>query len=172
MKRALVVYESMFGNTYAVAEAVAEGLGTALDVTLVEVSHAPQAVSDDVDLVVVGGPTHAFSMSRPSTRRSASDQGADPEAAQHDGIREWIGGVMAPEGLLTTAFDTKVLKPHLPGSAAKSAGRKLRHRGFKKIDEPKTFYVTGTKGDLVDGEVDRARQWGTHLAHHWVLATQ
>jgi flavodoxin len=170
MKRALVIYESMFGNTHSVADAVAAGLGTALDVSVVEVSHAPRQISDDIDLVVVGGPTHAFSMSRPSTRQSASDQGADPEAAGHDGIREWIGAVTAPEGLLTAAFDTKVLKPHLPGSAAKSAGRKLRHRGFKKIDDPKTFYVTGTKGDLVDGEVDRARQWGTHLAQHWVLA--
>lgn len=171
MKRAIVVYESMFGNTHSVADAVAEGLSTALDVTLVEVSHAPREVTDDIDLVVVGGPTHAFSMSRPSTRQSASDQGADPETSGHDGIREWIGAVEAPEGLLTAAFDTKVLKPHLPGSAAKSAGRKLKHRGFKKIDDPKTFYVTGTKGDLVDGEIDRARQWGTHLAHHWVLAT-
>ena len=172
MRRAVVVYESMFGNTHAVAEAVAEGLGTSLDVTLVEVSDAPKDIAEDVDLVVVGGPTHAFSMSRPSTRQSASDQGADPEAAQHDGIREWIAGVTAPEGLLTATFDTKVLKPHLPGSAARSAGRKLRHRGFKKIDEPKSFYVTGTNGgELVDGEIDRARQWGTHLAHHWVLAT-
>lgn len=172
MKRALIVYESMFGNTHAVADAVAEGLGTALDVTLVEVSHAPHEVTEDIDLVVIGGPTHAFSMSRPSTRQSASDQGADPEAASHHGIREWISDVAAPEGLLTAAFDTKVLKPRVPGSAAKSAGRKLRHRGFKKLDDPKTFYVTGTKGDLVDGEIDRARQWGTHLARHWVLAPQ
>jgi flavodoxin len=170
MKRALVVYESMFGNTRAVAEAVAQGLGTALDVTLIEVSSAARQIPDDIDLVVVGGPTHAFSMSRPSTRQSASDQGADSEIAGHDGIREWIGAMTAPEGLLTAAFDTKVLKPHLPGSAAKSAGRKLKHRGFKKIDDPKTFYVTGTKGELVEGEIDRARQWGTHLAHHWVLA--
>jgi len=171
MKRALVVYESMFGNTHLVADAVAEGLGTALDVTTVEVSNAPRGVAEEIDLVVVGGPTHAFSMSRPSTRRSATDQGANPDASGHDGIREWIGAVEAHEGLLTAAFDTKVIKPHLPGSAAKSAGRKLKHRGFKKLDDPKTFYVTGTKGDLVDGEIDRARQWGTHLAHHWVLAT-
>jgi hypothetical protein len=115
--------------------------------------------------VVVGGPTHAFSMSRASTREKAGEQGAVPEVAEHDGIREWIAALEGPEGLYTAAFDTKVVKPHLPGSAAKSAGRKLRHKGFAALDPPKTFYVTGTKGDLVDGELDRARQWGMHLAH-------
>lgn len=61
--KALVVYESMFGNTEQVARAVATGLGRHLDVELVAVANAPDTVSD-VDLVVVGGPTHAFSMTR------------------------------------------------------------------------------------------------------------
>jgi hypothetical protein len=166
MRHALVVYESMFGNTREVAEAVADGLRSDLDVTTVDVSEAPVQIEGDIDLLVVGGPTHAFSMSRPSTRRSASEQGADSSAAEHDGIREWIAHLQAPKGLSTAAFDTKVAKPHLPGSAARSAGRKLKHRGLKRIDDPKTFYVIGTQGGLVDGELDRARQWGTQLAHH------
>jgi hypothetical protein len=164
MKKALVVYESMFGNTHAVAEAVAEGLGTAVDTSLVDVGDAPLTIPDDVDLVVVGGPTHAFGMSRPSTRQSAADQGADQAAAEHSGIREWVAGVVGHDGLPTAAFDTKVAKPHLPGSAAKAAERKLRRRGFSQLADPETFYVTGTTGDLLDGELDRARAWGAALA--------
>jgi Flavodoxin len=164
MQRVLVVYESMFGNTHNVAEAVADGLGSTVDVTLVDVGDAPLEVPDDVDLVVVGGPTHAFGMSRPSTRQSAVEQGGDPQAAEHDGLREWIAGVVAPEGLPTAAFDTKVAKPHLPGSAAKAAERKLRHRGFKQLVHPESFFVAGTTGDLLEGELDRARAWGESLA--------
>ncbi len=164
MQRVLVVYESMFGNTHDVAEAVAVGLGSTVDVTLVDVGDAPLEIPDDVDLVVVGGPTHAFGMSRPSTRQSAVEQGADPQAAEHDGLREWIAGVVAPEGLPTAAFDTKVAKPHLPGSAAKAAERKLRHRGFKQLVHPESFFVAGTTGDLLEGELDRARAWGESLA--------
>jgi hypothetical protein len=170
MKRALLVYESMFGNTHRIAEAVAEGLATWIDVSVVEVSKAPREVPPDVDLVVVGGPTHAFSMSRPNTRRSAADQGADPDAAGHDGIREWVSTVTAPPGALAVAFDTKVSKPRLPGSAARSAERRLRRRGLAPLDHARTFYVTGTDGDLVDGELDRARQWGSQLGQHRLSA--
>lgn len=164
MLKALVIYESMFGNTRAVAEAVTVGLRTSAEVTLVEVGAGPHTIPGDIDLVVVGGPTHAFGMSRPSTRQSAVEQGADPQATAHSGLREWIAGVAAPEGLPTAAFDTKVAKPHLPGSAAKSAERKLRHRGFTQLVHPESFLVTGTTGDLLDGELDRARIWGETLA--------
>jgi len=164
MQKVLVVYESMFGNTHDVAEAVAVGLRASLDVALVDVADAPLEIPDDVDLVVVGGPTHAFGMSRPSTRQSAVEQGADPHAGEHIGLREWIAGVVAPEGIPTAAFDTKVAKPHLPGSAAKAAERKLRHRGFKQLVHPESFFVAGTTGDLLDGELERARAWGESLA--------
>jgi hypothetical protein len=163
MQRVLVVYESMFGNTHDVAEAVAAGLRSAAEVTLLDVGEAPLEVSGEIDLVVVGGPTHAFGMSRPSTRQSAVEQGADPQVTEHSGLREWIAGVVAHDGLPTAAFDTKVAKPHLPGSAAKAAERKLRHRGFKQLVHPESFLVAGTTGDLLDGELERARAWGESL---------
>jgi flavodoxin len=59
--RALVVYESMFGNTEAIAHAIAEGLSPHLSVELVEVSAAPITLRD-VDLLVTGAPTHAFGL--------------------------------------------------------------------------------------------------------------
>ena len=76
----LVVYESMWGNTRAVADAIARGLGP--DTAVVEVTRAPADIPADVDLLVVGGPTHAFSMSRGTTRHDAAQRGA-PGVRKH-----------------------------------------------------------------------------------------
>ncbi|HEX6918357.1 MAG TPA: flavodoxin domain-containing protein, partial [Phycicoccus sp.] len=75
MARALVVYESMFGNSEQVARAVAAGAGEVMSVDVREVTTAPTELGG-YDVVVIGGPTHAFTMSRPSTRREAREQGA------------------------------------------------------------------------------------------------
>ena len=123
MGKALVVYESMWGNTEKVARAVAEGLASALQVEVYEVTDAPGSPTQDVDLIVVGGPTHAFSMTRASTRQDARSQGADHGG--ETGLREWLDGLPSGEPAQHVAtFDTRVEKMrHLPGSAAKSAAR-------------------------------------------------
>jgi flavodoxin len=163
--KALVVYESMFGNTGAVARAVADGLRGRMDVELVEAAAAPESPRGHVDLVVVGGPTHAFSMTRESTREDAVRQGAttDPHAP---GIREWIDHLAGgPHAERVATFDTRVGKVrHLPGSAAKSAAKGLRKHGYDALSRPESFYVEDTEGPLVEGELDRARAWGEQLA--------
>jgi flavodoxin len=163
--RALVVYESMFGNTQTVAEAVAEGLSSRLRVDLVEVGTAPAAIGNDVDLLVVGGPTHAFGMSRPGTRQDAARQAGHNVVSAGIGLREWLAGVREePTGVAAATFDTRVKKPHLPGSAARAAEKRLRKLGSRVVAPSTSFYVTGTDGPLVDGEPERARQWGEKLA--------
>jgi hypothetical protein len=167
MTRALIVYESLLGNTQAVALAIAEGLGATRPVTVREVGEAPDTVPDDVALLVVGGPTHAFGLSRPETRSDAAGLGsaAVPVVSAGRGLREWLE-TLAPSGRATPAvtFDTRVDKPRVPGSAAKKARKRLRHKGFEDFDEPRSFYVHGKAGPLADGEVDRARAWGADLA--------
>lgn len=161
---ALIVYESMFGNTRRVAEAIRDGLASRYSVELVEVGAATRNVGEDIELLVVGGPTHAFSMSRQSTRQTAIEQGASPEVA-HQGIREWLEGIDAGRRPpLAAAFDTRVDKPRLPGSAAKSAARRLRRLGMTVTLPPESFRVDGMTGPLVEGELDRARRWGELLA--------
>jgi hypothetical protein len=165
MKHALVVFESMFGNTGEVAKAVAEGLRTAMTVDVVEVGEAPAVLGDEVELLVVGGPTHAFGMSRPSTRADAAKQGADAGAADGAGLREWVDEVGKGSARpVVVAFDTKVKRPKLPGSAARAALKRLRRAGFRALDSAENFYVDGTKGPLLDGELDRARTWGAKCA--------
>jgi flavodoxin len=160
--RALVVYESMFGNTEAVARAVADGIGASMDVELHEVSTAP-AITGLVDLVVVGGPTHAFSLSRPSTRADAIDKGAT-HGGTNVGLREWIGHLRrAPHSEYVAAFDTRVDRVRrLPGSAARKAVKLLRNDGYTSVGS-ESFYVSDVSGPLLPGEIERAAAWGSRL---------
>ena len=159
---ALVVVESMWGNTREVGEAVAENLGP--DVTVVDVDQAPATVPAEVDLLVVGGPTHAFSMSRSKTRQSAVESGADAARAT-TGIREWLEAMPASDHLDVATFDTRVVKvQHWPGSAAKAAGKAVRRHHLGRLVASESFYVEDLKGPLHDGELERARAWGSELA--------
>lgn len=165
MKHALVVYESMFGNTQTIAVAVADGLSVRMSVDLVEVGAAPSAVAADVDLLVVGGPTHAFGMTRPNTRQDAAKQAGRPVVSQGVGIREWIEGLDTGSARVPVAtFDTRVRRPRLPGSAANRAAKRLRALGARPALPPESFWVSGTPGPILDGEEERARQWGLRLA--------
>jgi hypothetical protein len=161
--RALVVHESMFGNTEVVAEAIGAGLAAeGIEVDVVPVRDAPVGL-EDIDLLVVGGPTHAFSMSRPATRADAEAKGADHDAAEGVGLREWIDRIQPVPRVAVAVFDTKVRHPHLPGSAARAARKHLRSHGFKAVDPPTTFWVDGMAGPLLDGEEERARAWAADL---------
>ncbi len=162
--RALVVFESMFGNTEAVARAVAEGLAERMDVDVRGVDQAPLSLPDDPVLLVVGGPTHALGLSRPATRKDAARQAAGAFTGTCTGLREWLGRVgPAPTGTLGAAFDTRVHAP-VPGSAARKVARRLRRLGVRMTAPATTFWVDGTPGPLLDGEVERARRWGAELA--------
>jgi hypothetical protein len=163
--RAVVVYESMFGNTKTIAEAVADGMSTVLPVELMEVGKAPEVFPEDVGLLVVGGPTHAFGLSRPDTRRTAvGEAGRDIEAARV-GLREWLAALRFTLSATAVAtFDTRIHRPHLPGSAARAAERRIRQRGFRVVARAESFYVNGTEGPLLDGETQRARLWGEQVA--------
>jgi len=162
---ALVVYESMFGNTEQVARAIAEGL--ALDhvtVTVKEVGEAPVDAPLDVDLLVVGAPTHAFSLSRPGTRADAVRQGAH-ESRQGRGLREWLSAVSGPERLGVAVFDTRVSKVRrLPAAAGPKAAKIARQRGFTLLSKPVGFVVDDVKGPLGPHELERAAQWGRFVA--------
>src|SRR5579864_6144712 len=136
--RALIVYESMFGSTRQVAEAIAEGLREGADVRVVGVADAPTTL-DDFDLVVVGGPTQAWSMSRPSTRRGAplhvnkpgSGLALEPGADIGPGVREWLASIGHAQTKAAAAFDTRVKAPVLlTGRASKRIARELSRHGL------------------------------------------
>ncbi len=164
MAKALVVYESMWGNTEQVARAIAAGLATSLEVEVVEVGAAPDEPGPDVDLIVAGGPTHAFSMSRPTTREDAITRGAD-HGRRGRGLREWLVALPSgPHAQPVATFDTRVaMMRHLPGSAARSAAKEVHRHGYPRAAEAESFYVADMAGPLVDGELERATAWGRQI---------
>jgi hypothetical protein len=180
--RALVVFESMFGNTEVIARAIAEGVaalaagaadaadaaGATVDV--VEVGAAPSTIPVGVELVVVGGPTHAHGMSKPESRADSARRAGDRLVSRGIGIREWLKTLRGGSATVAAAaFDTRIKGPGIVwGSAAKGADKQLRGLGFRVVAGPESFLVDGPTGPLfdrlVDGEADRARAWGETLA--------
>jgi hypothetical protein len=155
----LIVVESAFGNTRSVADAIAEGVGGA---TVVDVRNA--GAVPECDLMVVGGPTHAFGMSRPSTREDATRKGGHGGGADEPGLREWLERLPQKRGQHAAVFDTRVTTVrHLPGSAARKAGKVLARHGCELVARPESFYVEDVAGPLAEGELERARQWGRQL---------
>ncbi|ROR73414.1 flavodoxin family protein [Bogoriella caseilytica] len=156
---ALVVVESWFGNTLTIAESVAEGIidggGRA---RVVKVEDAEVQIPDDVDLLIIGAPTHIRGLSTSQTRQEASSGRGGP------GVREWIETVELREGLRLALFDTAASMRWLAGSAAKAAARKLTRREPHLSAEIKSFVITGKEGPLKDGETQAAHQWGQSLA--------
>ena len=175
--RAVVVYESMYGNTHMIAEAIGRGLAPGNQVTVVPVAGASEELLDGADLVVVGGPTHVHGMSRASTRKSAVEQahksgGPALEAgvtADGPGLRDWFGslGQISAEA---AAFDTRLGAPVMfTGRASKGIAKLLEQHGLTLIAEAESFLVT-TDNELRPGEADRAREWGGQLAAKAALA--
>ncbi|WP_152188663.1 flavodoxin family protein [Georgenia satyanarayanai] len=159
--KALVVYESHFGNTGRVARAVAEGLRTGADVEVLDVADAPPIGELDADLLVIGAPTHVLGLSRPDSRREAMER-AGLEEGSRAGVREWLEGA----GALTApvaVYDTRTHESKLPGSAARAVVRRLRQRKVPVVAPPEHFAVHGSEGPLAPGEEERATEWGRGL---------
>ena len=163
MTRALVVYESMWGNCELLAHAVAEGVAEVMPVDVTDVVAAPIDL-EDVTLVLVGGPTHGHGMSRQKTRRDAREHGA-LHGSIGTGLREWLEELPDESERWLAAFDTRVTSSRLvPGSAAGGVAREGRKHHFHRAARPKSFHLLGPEGPLVEGELARAREWGRLVA--------
>ncbi len=163
----LIVVESHFGNTWRIGEAIAAARS---DATLVRVDEAPQQIDSSVDLLILGAPTHAFTLPTADSRKSAGQRttvGAgtakkDGFHASTIGLREWIATASIPAGTTVAAFDTCVKGAGpLFGRASKKAARKLGRRGVA-VKQSETFWVTNSD-ELHDGETDRAATWATRM---------
>jgi flavodoxin len=162
----IVVHESIYGNTRAIAEAVADGLGGARVMTPAKLS----AEAAQADLLVVGGPTHIHGMATDRSRLAAL-QKAGAGAPQGPVLRDWLRQLPKSPGARAAAFDTRADKADwLTGAASLRIAKRLRHHGFTVVDTA-SFRVTASEGPLVDGELERARQWGAGLAAAALTAT-
>ena len=158
--RAVVVYESFWGNTAAVARAIAEGIGK--DATPMTTDQATPVVVAAADLLVVGGPVMAFRLPTDGIREDIGrDTDGPPADMSHPTLRSWLETLPSGHGG-GAAFETRLRWS--PGGATGAIKRGLERAGFRTISKGRKFVVTGKYGPLKDGELDRARQWGAALA--------
>ena len=163
MTRALIIVESCFGNTRAIAEAVAAGLiEGGVEAQMVDVAQAPGALPEDLDLLVLGAPTHNRGLPTTATRAKAQAQVGAGGASQ--GISEWLGNAEIPASLSVAAFDTVISRGWLSGSAAKAIAKTLQRRQGRRTVSTRSFVVTASKGPLATGQDSDARSWGRELA--------
>jgi hypothetical protein len=168
--RIVVVYESSYGNTHLIADAIGDGLAVGNEVEVVPVAKASQELIDSADLVVVGGPTHVHGMSRGQTRQAATEAAHKPGSgltldpdAEGSGLREWFAS-LRPVTTNAAAFDTRIDAAAIfTGRASKGISRQLRYHGFTEIAEPVSFLVT-KDSHLAPGQQASARKWGERLA--------
>jgi Flavodoxin domain len=165
--KSVVVYESIYGNTAAIAEAIASGLRAHGDVDVRAVGDEPAVA----DLLVVGAPTHAHGLPTTMSRKAivaaveeAEGKGTPLDYNPTSGMRALLDRLPKVEAGRAACFDTRFdMARLLTGSAANTMARKMRHLGYEIVVEPESFFVDDTEGPLKEGELKRATQWGAGL---------
>jgi len=163
----VMVYESMFGNTKTIAEAITERLDEAGDVAVGTADELPPEMVKAAGLLVVGGPTHAHGMARTDARQTVARDGSyakyGPVLEGQESLRGWLERLPTGQAMAAT-FDTRFAKPRwLTGSAATKIAQRLRAKGYKLVGT-ESFLVQTTGGPLAQGERERAIAWGHQLA--------
>lgn len=159
--KAIVVYESHWGNTESIAWAIAKGIGP--EIRAMATDEATGAAIAGADLIVAGAPVIAFSLPRESARAQlvGDVKAPTPPDVSHPLLRAWLETLPAGDGWFA-AFESRIWWS--PRGATGSIEAKLRRAGYRRLAKPERFIVAGAYGPLRDGEVERARRWGTELA--------
>ena len=145
--KALIVYDSLHGNTEKIARAIAAGLAPSGDVKVLRAGEANISELESIDLLIVGSPT----------------QGGRPTPA----IQDFLNRVSEPaiKGISVAAFDTRISTRWVGifGYAAGKIAGSLKAKGGTLILSPEGFFVKGTEGPLKEGELDRAASWAREI---------
>lgn len=154
--KALILYDSVYGNTEAIAQAIYQALPSQANVRIAKVGDARPELFDGLNLLIVGSPTQRFRVT---------------EAASH-----WLLSLSpgSLKGVQVTAFDTRLSMVEINKTpvlaffvrllgersyGARYIANQLRNKGAEIVLPPEGFFVTGMKGPLVAGELERAQGW-------------
>lgn len=160
--KALVIYDSQFGNTAKVAEAISdgvrEGYGGSEVVGLKRIDEVDSQQLAGLDLLIVGSPTQRF----------------QPTPLTTDLLKSIPKEIL--RNIKAAAFDTRLTEEELRshgiilsklldvfGYAAESIAERLTKRGARLLAPAAGFYVLDTEGPLLDGELERAKEWARGL---------
>jgi flavorubredoxin len=164
--KAIVVYESLWGNTAAIARAIAEGLGPGA--RALSTGEATAEAIAGADLMVAGAPVFGFRLATEESLqnvRLSPGVGAPPPNMTNPAMRSWLEELAELPPRTNghcAAFETGLRWS--PGGATSSIIQGMERAGFTSLDKGKRFVVKGRFGPLRDGEIERAREWGTELA--------
>jgi hypothetical protein len=159
--KAVVVYESLWGNTAAIAHSIAEGIGS--NARALNTTEASGGALADVDLIVAGAPVLAFALPTEGMRKSLEAPGSKapaPPDLSYPSMRSWLANLPKGRGR-AAAFETRIWWS--PGGATAAITRGLGRAGYLSVAKRERFIVVGTYGPLRDGERERARAWGAAL---------
>jgi len=155
--KAMVVYDSVFGNTGKIAQAIGDALGSAEDVEIVQVSDVRPGQLAGLTLLIVGSPTRQFSPTGATTRflKSIPKNGLQGIKVTAFDTRFTVSDI---EKVRVLAFFVKIF-----GYAAKPIAGRLEKKGGELAVPPQGFYVGDTQGPLLEGELERAADWAKQI---------
>jgi len=153
--KTLVLYDTYFGNTEKVAQAIGEAIGE--DAQVMSVKEASYEQLKGLDCLVVGSPTRAFKPTKETT----------------DWLNKLSSGALS--NIKVAAFDTRMdvkkvnnrvltFMESIFGYAAKPIADRLQKKGGNLVAEPEGFFVEDSEGPLREGELERAAEWARKLA--------
>ncbi len=153
----LVVYDSIFGNTEKIAQAVGQALAAVGEGQVIKVGDFKAETLAGLDLVVAGSPTRGFR----------------PTPALKDFLKGLPAGTL--RGVRASAFDTRMRDEDMRsgflkfmvgifGYAAQPIANLLAGKGASVIQPLGGFFVAGAEGPLLDGEIEKAREWAARIA--------
>jgi flavodoxin I len=146
--KALVVYDSVYGNTERIARAIADAITPSGEVKILRAGEMNTSELASIDLLIIGTPVH----------------GGRPMPAVQDFLSKMAQQSL--KGVKVAAFDTRVTSrfAKIFGNAAGRIAGQLTKKGGVLIVPPEGFFVTGTKGPLKEGELERAANWARGIS--------
>ena len=159
---AVVVYESFWGNTAAVARAIAGRDGP--DAAAMTTDEATAEVVSGADVIVAGAPVLGFRLADGRDPGRALPRVGGAQAGRHAPSIDAVlaRGRCRPGMRVAAAFETRFR--FSPGGAIGTITHEMERAGYQPIAKGKKFLVTGKYGPLKEGELERARSWGAELA--------
>lgn len=154
--KTLIIYDSVFGNTEKIANAIGSAQSLQKDVTVKRVSEIEMKDLNDIDFLLIGSPTRGF---RPTEDIAAFLKKMPSEIMR--GVHTAVFDTRIPSELIKPAFFRAIVKKG--GYAAPVIAKELEAKGAKLIADPQGFFVINSEGPLQEGELERAAAWANTL---------
>lgn len=143
--KVLVVFDSVYGNTEEIAKSMGDAIGD--DTKVVKAENSGPNDLESVELLIAGSPTYG---GRPTPK-----------------MKEFLDNIssVSLKDVKIATFDTRAPATWVKifGFAAGKIEKRLKSRGGKPVIKPEGFFVSGTKGPLVEGEYERAAKWAQDI---------